>query len=221
MRIPLVRDLQSLFTSLVDTAYVDALTKVMTRNAYKAVTAVLGGEALGASYFDLNGFKAINDLHGHEAGDATLEHFGGSLRELVGLDERVMPFRMGGDEFLVLFPPEKLDGILPRLTELARRSLEWNGERLEFGASIGYALPSEESSMEQVVARAEMAARRAKTTRASVPVEWSADIAVEDVHEMRFRCGGCELAMVVHLPRARLHDSRFHACPNCDQPFST
>jgi diguanylate cyclase (GGDEF)-like protein len=51
-------------------------------------------------YIDLDGFKPINDKHGHEAGDLLLVMIGGRLNALKG--PRDMVFRIGGDEFVVL-----------------------------------------------------------------------------------------------------------------------
>jgi diguanylate cyclase (GGDEF)-like protein len=50
--------------------------------------------------FDLNGFKAYNDVFGHPAGDALLARLGRALREAVGAAGRT--YRMGGDEFCVI-----------------------------------------------------------------------------------------------------------------------
>jgi diguanylate cyclase (GGDEF)-like protein len=52
---------------------------------------------------DLDGFKAINDKLGHEAGDALLARFAGALRDAAGGDGAV--YRLGGDEFCVVSAP--------------------------------------------------------------------------------------------------------------------
>ncbi len=75
------------------------------------------GRPMGLIFFDLDGFKAINDTKGHQAGDAILRLVGEILtRELrQGMD---FPCRYGGDEFAVV------------ITETGERDLETIGERL-------------------------------------------------------------------------------------------
>ena len=61
-----------------------------------------GGQGLAAMMLDLDRFKAINDSHGHAAGDAVLREFASRLRaSLRGAD---LVVRAGGEEFLVLMP---------------------------------------------------------------------------------------------------------------------
>src|SRR5215212_4273533 len=56
---------------------------------------------------DIDHFKAINDTHGHEAGDAVLEHFARFCRGRVRAQDHLG--RMGGEEFLLLLPEVSLD----------------------------------------------------------------------------------------------------------------
>lgn len=62
-----------------------------------------GGRSLTVMMCDLDGFKAINDTHGHQAGDVLLQDFAGLLLSLTrdGIDTVV---RYGGEEFLVILP---------------------------------------------------------------------------------------------------------------------
>lgn len=57
---------------------------------------------LGVIFIDLDGFKRINDVHGHAAGDAVLVHAAERVAALVG--DKATAYRLGGDEFVVLAP---------------------------------------------------------------------------------------------------------------------
>lgn len=56
------------------------------------------------AYMDLNKFKQVNDTYGHEAGDKVLCAFVAAVMQHV--DERHLFARMGGDEFVLIFPPD-------------------------------------------------------------------------------------------------------------------
>ncbi|WP_373005751.1 GGDEF domain-containing protein [Hyphomonas sp.] len=57
---------------------------------------------------DLDNFKQVNDVHGHDAGDAVLQHVAVRIRKAIG-DRASFGARLGGDEFAVLLW-ETLDG---------------------------------------------------------------------------------------------------------------
>ncbi len=58
-------------------------------------------------FIDLDGFKQINDVYGHDAGDRVLQTCGASLRQLVAQEDAVA--RLGGDEFIALVRASDLD----------------------------------------------------------------------------------------------------------------
>src|ERR671913_1131040 len=64
------------------------------------------GSGLCVAVIDIDHFKAINDAHGHEAGDAVLEHFARSCRERGRTQDHLG--RTGGEEFLLLLPEVRL-----------------------------------------------------------------------------------------------------------------
>jgi len=88
----------------------DPLTGALTRQAFDErtmqVTHPAGSWALLA-YIDLDGFKRINDRHGHAAGDDVLRRFAAAA--LAELDPRAAFARIGGDEFLLFVPVASRD----------------------------------------------------------------------------------------------------------------
>ena len=110
--------------------------------------------AVGAILFiDLDGFKGVNDEHGHRAGDAVLQSVAGrATRALRGTDT---VGRWGGDELLVLM--EDTDrAMVEELTERVRRAFElpmtYQDTTIKVGASIGRAVfPDDGTSLAELV----------------------------------------------------------------------
>ncbi len=95
---------------LQEQALTDGLTGVFNRRAFDDAVAELdAGEnrpALALVYLDLDGFKEVNDIRGHAAGDEVLRVISARLRAIVRGSDVV--YRLGGDEFaIVLLPPPR------------------------------------------------------------------------------------------------------------------
>jgi diguanylate cyclase (GGDEF)-like protein len=110
-------------------------------------------------YLDLDGFKPVNDTHGHAAGDAVLKAVAATLVSSVRASDTVA--RLGGDEFVVL-----LWNLDESQTVTKAAALEdaiggtltpWNGTTLSVGASAGYAPLSPGDAAADVLARADHA----------------------------------------------------------------
>lgn len=87
---------------------------------------------------DLDHFKAINDHHGHAAGDEVLRRAGERLRHVI--DKRGEVFRWGGEEFLLIqeLPMEAdVEGWLQSLLDALRPPIDYAGQVLNVSASIG------------------------------------------------------------------------------------
>jgi len=101
------------------------------------------GCELAVCYLDLDGFKAINDLHGHEAGDELLLQVANRLQLAVRANDTVC--RLGGDEFVLLLnqltrPDEYLD-ILKRATSaLCEPVVLKSGAVVQVSTSVGVAI---------------------------------------------------------------------------------
>ena len=99
-------------TSLTAAALSDALTGLANRRAFEARVAERLAEpgCIGrdcVALFDLDHFKRVNDVHGHEAGDAVLRGFASVA--LGALREGDLLARFGGEEFVLLLPDTELE----------------------------------------------------------------------------------------------------------------
>ncbi|WP_307831227.1 diguanylate cyclase domain-containing protein [Nucisporomicrobium flavum] len=100
------------------------------------------GGRLAVLFIDLDGFKPINDVHGHAAGDALLRAVAQRLREDARRGDVLC--RFGGDEFLVLCPGlaagHEAVGVARRLVERIREPYEIQGRTVRVGSSVGVAV---------------------------------------------------------------------------------
>jgi diguanylate cyclase (GGDEF)-like protein len=118
-------------------------------------------------YLDLDGFKPINDTHGHPAGDEILKLV---AQRLVGCSRKEDTVaRVGGDEFVIVMGgiSHLSDAQEPasKLIEAVSLPYDVNGARLELSTSIGIALyPDDASTVEGLLASADQALYEAKRT---------------------------------------------------------
>lgn len=104
------------------------------------------GRSVGVMQIDLDGFKGINDNFGHPAGDFVLQTVADRLRRLCGA--RGDAFRTGGDEFIVLCHrrtrKEDVEALAASIVAEVSQPMEFKGETLNVGASVGIAYPLED-----------------------------------------------------------------------------
>jgi diguanylate cyclase (GGDEF)-like protein/PAS domain S-box-containing protein len=125
------------------------------------------GHGLGFAMIDADNFKEINDKHGHQVGDAALKLVAHTLRDTIRTTDIVA--RYGGDEFVLVLPEVKPEGILPLAIRL-RQQIQDNtvdspsgpiGVTISIGLSCW--MPDEEPvSEEELLRRADEALYLAK-----------------------------------------------------------
>lgn len=148
----------------------DPLTGLMNRRAFSAVlekSAARASEAaeLFIAMIDLDRFKPINDLHGHAAGDATLQGVAERLQAEVGADGLVA--RLGGDEFAVIFDPstdaKQAERISRRLLHAMEHAFEFENNKMFISCSIGLVSWDASLSCSDALGRADRALYAAKS----------------------------------------------------------
>lgn len=119
------------------------------------------GTRLGVLLLDLDGFKPINDTHGHAVGDAVLQAIAQRLQAAVRSVDTVA--RLGGDEFVVVADGPDLPALLPRVRDAVEAPIAWEGLRLQVRASLGVAeFPRDGTSCDALLAHADQAMYAAK-----------------------------------------------------------
>jgi diguanylate cyclase (GGDEF)-like protein len=152
-------------------AYHDALTGLGNRHMFQEELQIAlsdsraSGHSLAILLVDVNGFKTVNDTHGHSVGDALLKTL--ASRMLDGLGNSVFIARLGGDQFAILQSaprqPEAAMALADKLLELIGRPCLIDARRLVVSASIGVVVAdAEREDVDSLVKSADLAMGRAK-----------------------------------------------------------
>jgi diguanylate cyclase (GGDEF)-like protein len=150
-------------------AYYDELTGLPNRRAVlRQLEALLSrarrhDHALAVLMVDADDFKALNDSHGHAAGDAALRALADRLRDRLRAEDVVG--RFGGEEFVIGLPDAGALGAAGVAddvrTAVADRPITIAGHELTLTVSVGWAAWDDED-LEQLIARADGAMYEAK-----------------------------------------------------------
>lgn len=129
-------------------------------------------------FLDLDGFKAVNDTLGHQAGDELLRHVAARLQFAVREEDQV--FRLGGDEFVVLLPEVTETKIIERVAQrmIDEISLDYwiHDQPVHVSTSIGVArYPIDGQTASDLVERADKALYAAKSSGKECYVFFDAD----------------------------------------------
>lgn len=152
-------------------ATVDALTGCLNRGSViAALERALSPDRRGITgviYIDLDEFKMLNDTFGHAAGDEMLVEVAGRIGDVLRDGDHVG--RLGGDEFLVVCPgladPDQVMAIASRLRSRLTGPASLSAGMVGVRASIGVAIGSPGSPVDDVVARADGAMYASKQER--------------------------------------------------------
>jgi diguanylate cyclase (GGDEF)-like protein len=156
----------------------DALTDLYNRAALAERVGEGRPEAL--LFLDLDGFKEINDAHGHKVGDELLVAVGDRLIGCVS--DRDMVCRYGGDEFAVLLEgrvdAEMVARIATQILEELRRPVRIDGLEVTVSASLGIAVPRGPASLDTLLQQADRALYEAKARGKAQACVFTPDLAL-------------------------------------------
>ena len=166
-----ITELMNTRDRLCELAETDTLTGLLNRGGFNTALAdeiahCREGGAIQPALvmFDLDGFKQINDVHGHHAGDIVLRAVASRLIELTHPDDPVS--RLGGDEFAVILnrtlEDMPLDRYLDRLQAVLERPIDIETVTVCVAGSVGAVLLDGNDTMEDVQKNADMAMYAAK-----------------------------------------------------------
>lgn len=116
------------------------------------------GHRYGVFFVDLNGFKEVNDEHGHPIGDQVLATYSRRLRET--LPENSLVARWGGDEFLVIHPSgdsAELESIAVRIEAACDEAIMHGEIAIALSSSVGMATSQPDLSVDDIIRRADEA----------------------------------------------------------------
>ncbi len=148
----------------------DQLTGLRNRSGfYGDVLDSMGTHPIAILYIDIDGLKAVNDIHGHATGDMVLQRCADRLRSATRLGDHTA--RLGGDEFAAVIQAEGEDGeidieriqrVVARILEAISQPIQEGPLRVEVSASIGVAVAERPRDIDDLLAAADHAMYEAK-----------------------------------------------------------
>ena len=159
-------------TQLERIAHYDALTNLPNRVLLSdrmrqaLAQALRRGQLLSVAYIDLDGFKAINDLHGHEMGDQMLVALAQRMKQMLREGDTLA--RLGGDEFVAVLVdlPDASASVptLSRLLAVASQPVVLGNAVVQVSASVGVTFypQAEDVDADQLLRQADQAMYQAK-----------------------------------------------------------
>lgn len=139
--------------------------RVLSTALASAVASSFSGRTHAFFLIDLNGFKDVNDLHGHAIGDRVLQAVAGRFQAAARPSDLLV--RLGGDEFALLsydVDRETAHAIGERFVATMDSEIRVGGKLHALGASIGAALiPADGTTPDEIIHNADLAMYRAKS----------------------------------------------------------
>ena len=124
--------------------YLDPLTSLRNRFAFYDDSDNLVRDITAVASLDMNGLKKLNDSEGHAAGDRALAEIGRCLDE--NSDRNIIPYRVGGDEFVILFIHQSEESVEQRI-----KHVKDDITRAGYSASVGYTTKTKDQNLDDAL----------------------------------------------------------------------
>jgi len=172
LRIRNLLEREALRRQLERIAHYDVLTKLPNRALLSdrmnqaMLQAQRRNDKLAVVFLDLDGFKTVNDTHGHEAGDFLLVTLAERMQEALRDSDTLA--RFGGDEFVTVLPDlatiTSCTPVLTRLLQAAAQPVQYGQLTLQVSASLGVSFypQAQEMDADQLLRQADQAMYQAK-----------------------------------------------------------
>ena len=173
-------------------AYTDFLTGLFNRMCCEKDLAGYIDEARTSGkkgalmYLDLDDFKHINDSLGHQYGDALLQDISGAISRIEGISGSC--YRMGGDEFVIIVPPEsyyRIDKIIEEIKDAF--ATPWYLKDTDYYCTMSMGLvrfPDHGDSVSELIRKADVAMYNAKNSGKNRIAEYSDQIDSSSIHRL-------------------------------------
>lgn len=176
--------LETLALVSIEQAQFDGLTRLPNRSTFSrhldsALQSDLQENPIGVVFFDLDGFKEVNDTLGHEAGDVLLTMVAERLRCFAKPNEMIA--RLGGDEFAAIVQGVHAEERVAEYVELVGQAMNEpfaiNDSSINIGISAGIAIVDDENlTSGEILRRADVAMYRAKAQSCGTYRQYSQDM---------------------------------------------
>lgn len=216
-----VNSLRDAMESVIRSALTDDKTPLQSALALRQALESAGYEdSFDIVVFgDLNGFKTLNESYGHAAGDFAIQHIGTLIQKLFVEECQAKAFHPSGDEFIILLRHKFLKKFKTLTANFAECEFDFEEQQLKTAISFGYAIREVETDFETLLARAEVACRKAKTQGGGEFVQWTKELASESFEERRETCPNCHSIIACNIPRKNIVQE-LKVCPVCQKPLT-
>ena len=146
------------YDALTDLPNRRKLTEIFTQELHEAN---LREGTVALCFIDLDGFKGINDQHGHAVGDAVLKIISERLKATVRQHDAIG--RLGGDEFVAILRDVEDSTVYNRILEVVRRPISYQNSVMKLSASMGVTVyPDDAEDPDTLLRHADQAMYAAK-----------------------------------------------------------